>query len=443
MKTLRKLLALLLCLTLFLSLAPTALAADKISKAKGPVITKQPEDQDVVEGKVAKFSISASGSKLKYRWQINEDGKWLDCTDYGADKASLQFKATLDRDGSSYRCIVTDSDGGSTTSDTVSVRVFQHPHIVTQPLSAEPREDEEVEFTVVATGTDLQYCWETVVGSAWKACTEDGADGPTLTLKATAENKGRKLRCVISNKVGSVTSSVVVVMVKLRDEEALENIQTLTAKKLYPEAIEYAEDYYEDIPMVERDPKLLTACVHAYALQAGNLEWAHQNEAAEALLQECCDKYAGTTAVREADLALKTLQTALKNNEPVSGAVFQGSAKGKYAEIIVQADDSPALIKLENPGNSSQYLTFYVRAGEKASVKVADGDYTLKIATGDKWYSNEELFGSGTSYAKAKETLHFESIKKGSTVEYTTQTVSLIKSSKGNLSISDIDPDKF
>ena len=409
---------------------------------KGPVITRQPEDLDIVIDKIAKFSITASGSDLRYQWQTELNGKWVNATGAGTDKAAYSFKAVSALDQSRYRCVVTDSEG-SVASDVVTLSIIVPPHIKTQPQNLEPIEDEEAEFTIEATGTDLQYCWQSNEGGTWKDWPGEGADSPTLPLTATRENKGLKFRCIVSNGGGSATSSIVVFAVKTHDEVALEEVQALTHAKSYVEAYEHAEDYFGDTPMNERDAKLLAACVHAYVLEAGNLQWEHRNEAGEKLLLTCIDKYKGTAAVREAETALKTLQVSLKKNEPVTGAVFVGSAKGNYAQIVVKAGDTPALIKLENLDNPDKLLVFYVRAKDTATVRISEGSYSMKIATGERWFSEVELFGEQTRYSKAEGSFDFEVEREGNSRNATVITVTLYTVSNGNLSTSGISADDF
>ncbi|MCR5576307.1 MAG: hypothetical protein K6F56_04805 [Oscillospiraceae bacterium] len=409
------------------------------AQSKGPVITRQPEDQAVVVDKIAKFMITASGSNLRYQWQTEDGGSWVDGTGAGADKASFSFKAVSALDQSRYRCIVTDSEG-SVTSDVVTLSIIVPPHIKTQPHNLEPIEDEEAAFTIEATGTDLQYRWQSTESGSWRDYAGEGADSPTLTLTATPENKGLKFRCIVSNDGGSVTSSIVVFAVKTHDEVALEEVQALTYAKSYAEAYEYAEDYFGDTPMKERDPKLLAACVHAYVLEAGNLQWKHMNEAAEALLESCIDTYKKTAAVKEAETALNTLNASLRRNEPASGTLLSAFARGSYSELTVQAGDTPVLVKLENTDNHASYLLMYVRAGEKGSVKLQDGTYTVRYAAGPRWYGNEELFGSQTVYFEGDETLAFKTSDKKNPQRV---SLTLPETKDGKLSFSGIDPDDF
>ena len=433
MKAPRLFVSLLLCLALCLALSPAAFAASP------PVITKEPTDVSVVDGKIAKLTVTATGKNLKYQWQSEIDGVWLNSTGAGADKAALSFKATQALDGSAYRCVVS-NDGGSVTSEVVTLKVIRLPRITVQPVNADILEDDVAVFFLEAEGSDLQYRWQTVKGGKWA---DMDADEPVIEIPGTAETRGSKYRCVVSNEGGSVTSQIVTLSVKLHDEEVLEQVQALSYAKNYEGAIETCEDYFEGVPADKRDPKLVAACVHAYVMQAGNLQWDSKNEAAEALLLRCCENYAGTAAVKEAEKSLKTLQLSLKRNEPLNGTFFTSSARGGYGELVVKAGDRPALVKAVNLENPDKYVAFYVRPNESVSVRLVDGVYELRYATGERWFSREELFGSATRYVKADEVIEFETTRSGDSVYYSTVTVTLYTVQNGNLSVSSLDADEF
>ena len=442
MKHSRLLIALILCLALSLCLAPAASAEDGV---KPPVITRQPNDVMVSENANAKFTVMATGENLKYQWQV-ETGKdvWTDCTEAGADSASLSFVGTADCDGMKLRCVVS-NEGGSVESKTVKLKVtLRAPSIKKQPTAPSAREDETVELSLEAAGSKLSYQWQVLDGNVWKDCTEKGADSPTLSLTGSAENKGRRYRCTVSNSAGKVNSSTVTFSVKLRDDEALEKVQELTKAKSYEEAINYAEDYYRSVPMAERREDLLKACVHAYVQWAEQLQYAKpaQVEKAEMLLKSCCETYKGTNAVTEAEKAAAKLENMLKQNEPASGRRFKQSDMGGASVLIIKNYGPATLVKLEDVNDPSRCTTVYVRSDSTARINVRDGSYTLKFASGERWYSEDELFGSGTSYSKANTTLEYETTVSGNAWQ-AWQTTLTLNTVSGNLSSTGIKADDF
>ena len=84
-----------------------------------------------------------------------------------------------------------------------------------------------------------------------------------------------------------------------------------------------------------------------------------------------------------------------------------------------------------------------MRENETVTVNVRDGLYRLKYATGKTWYSEKELFGSGTAYTKADTVVSFETTYSGSYVNYERNEITLYKVQNGNLTTSPISRDDF
>ena len=74
--------------------------------------TGLPADVIQAVGTTATFSVTATGAGLKYQWQsLSGDGEWANTTLSGAKTAKLSVPVTTARDGTYYRCVVTDSKG--------------------------------------------------------------------------------------------------------------------------------------------------------------------------------------------------------------------------------------------------------------------------------------------------------------------------------------------
>ena len=83
-----------------------------------PVITEQPKDAKVKEGKNAVFTVKATGA-LRYQWQVKTDDGWVKVNNKfieGADTASMTVPATHARNGYQYRCRVSNDDGSVYTA---------------------------------------------------------------------------------------------------------------------------------------------------------------------------------------------------------------------------------------------------------------------------------------------------------------------------------------
>jgi hypothetical protein len=91
----------------------------------GPTINTQPTTQTVAAGQTATFTISATasagGGSLSYQWKKGG-------SNVGTNSSSYTTAATVGSDDASIiTCVVTDSNGSTTSADTVYLRVFQSP----------------------------------------------------------------------------------------------------------------------------------------------------------------------------------------------------------------------------------------------------------------------------------------------------------------------------
>ncbi len=89
----------------------------------------QPEDQTVVKGADASFSVGVSGgvTPWRYQWQVKTTGgDWTDLE--GATGATLTLRSvTLQQTGSQYRCVVTDALDDALTSASATLTVIEIP----------------------------------------------------------------------------------------------------------------------------------------------------------------------------------------------------------------------------------------------------------------------------------------------------------------------------
>ncbi len=91
-------------------------------KLSGPAITTQPKNYVGKLNSTASFSVAAAGEGLTYQWQISDDGgsTWSNSS---VKRAAYTSKLTADKDGRVVRCIVTDQNGASVTSNAVSMKI--------------------------------------------------------------------------------------------------------------------------------------------------------------------------------------------------------------------------------------------------------------------------------------------------------------------------------
>lgn len=185
-----------------------------------PSIGKQPQNVSVKAGEQATFTVAATGTDLKYQWQIDRnDGKgFADIA--GADRASYTTSA-VDKNcnGYKYQCVISNS-AGSVTTGTATLTVTEDvtppvqptvkkPGISKQPQNVSVKAGEQATFTVKATGTDLTYQWQINRNNGKGFVDITGADKASYTTGVVDMLcNGYKYQCVISDSAGSVTTNV-------------------------------------------------------------------------------------------------------------------------------------------------------------------------------------------------------------------------------------------
>lgn len=89
----------------------------------GDIITKQPISVVGKNGETKQFIVSASGSGLSYQWWQDVGNGWIVIDTSAARKATFSIPVAAFRNGYKYRCVVTDSNGNSETSNVSTLYV--------------------------------------------------------------------------------------------------------------------------------------------------------------------------------------------------------------------------------------------------------------------------------------------------------------------------------
>lgn len=187
--------------------------------ATPPAISTNPSNKTVSEGATATFTVSATGSgPLTYQWQKAASGSSTFSNISGATSSSYTTPATTVADsGAQYLCIVSNSAGLATsTSATLTVNaVVSAPTITTQPTNQTAVVGYTATFSVSATGTaPLTYQWKKApAGSSTFANISAATNSSYTTPATTLPDSTSKFICVITNSVGSITSSTVTLTV--------------------------------------------------------------------------------------------------------------------------------------------------------------------------------------------------------------------------------------
>ncbi len=182
-----------------------AVATEVFIEPEKPKITDQPHSATLPIGNTAKFSLSATGTGLKYQWEYNAGDGWKVSNGTGAKTSELSIAVTAGRHGYKYRCLVTNAAGAKTYSSAVTLKA--KTVISQQPASKNLSIGEKAAFTVKATGAGLKYQWQYNKGEGWKNSNAAGAQTNTLTINVSAGYNGYKYRCVLTNATNDQTAS--------------------------------------------------------------------------------------------------------------------------------------------------------------------------------------------------------------------------------------------
>lgn len=169
-------------------------------------IITQPESCKEISGKRVHLVVEAVGDGLSYQWQYLKKGRtaWADSGLSSAHNSTLTFKMSAGYDGMQFRCILTDENGQSVTSDEVTSTMIVAPEIVEQPGDVEAAVGETVQIRVAASGTGLAYQWQYQKAgvNTWKNSGLSSAANPTLKFKMSSGYDGMKFRCKVTNADG-------------------------------------------------------------------------------------------------------------------------------------------------------------------------------------------------------------------------------------------------
>jgi hypothetical protein len=86
-------------------------------------IKTQPESAEKAEGDTVIFNIEAEGEDLTYQWQVYKNGVWKNTSIMGNNTPSLIVDVLASRNGMKFRCVVTDANGATETSDEVTITI--------------------------------------------------------------------------------------------------------------------------------------------------------------------------------------------------------------------------------------------------------------------------------------------------------------------------------
>lgn len=192
-----------------------------------PVIVNHPSDEQVVEGRTARFTGASTSSvtqTLRWERQDSSDPDWSFIA--GETATVLSFIAQASDDGALFRMCATNSTGTS-CSRAASLSVVPlpvQPVITQQPQPITVAAGSSASFTVIATGGGLAHEWQRASDGV-NFVPIAGATSATHTISnVQLADDGATLRVRVFNSAGEVLSTAALLTVRLNPGAALTRV---------------------------------------------------------------------------------------------------------------------------------------------------------------------------------------------------------------------------
>jgi len=166
-------------------------------------IVQQPVSVVAASGKTAKVSFTAVGEGLTYTWYYkNADADaFVVTTSFTGNSYSVKMNET--RNGRQLYCVVTDQQGNTVQTDTVTLTMGTPLKITAQPKRAYALENETAEVSFTAEGDGLTYTWYYKNADGSKFSKTSTFTGNTYTMEMNETRNGRQVYCVVTDRYGN------------------------------------------------------------------------------------------------------------------------------------------------------------------------------------------------------------------------------------------------
>jgi hypothetical protein len=120
------------------------------------------------------------------------------------------------------------------------------------------------------------------------------------------------------------------------------------------------------------------------------------------------------------------------------------STADRPARFTIRTPAGPKyFVKIETTFDKSPAMSFLVYGGSSLDVDMPLGTFVLKYASGNMWCGERDLFGSDTTFFRARDTFTFERNLEADGYSTSHWTVELIPQRRGNLQTMPISRSEF
>ncbi|MBN1117544.1 MAG: immunoglobulin domain-containing protein [Bacteroidales bacterium] len=169
-------------------------------------ITTQPFSQTACEGNNITFSIVATGSNLSYEW-------FKDGVSLGITTANLNVNSVVAADAGNYRCVVSNSCGSSLNSSIATLTINPLTAISVQPTDAIECVGNNINLSVTASGSNLNYQWYKNAAIVVNGGDVSGALSNNLVINNLDVTDAGTYYCKVFGDCGTIDSDPAVISV--------------------------------------------------------------------------------------------------------------------------------------------------------------------------------------------------------------------------------------
>lgn len=180
-------------------------------------ITRQPVSVTVLENQQATVSFAAIGNGLTYQWFYKNawETKFSATASFTGDTYAVEMNST--RNGRQVYCVVTDENGETVTTDTVSLNLLATDlelKITRQPVHTLGLEGENVAVDFGVQGSGLTFKWYYKNAGASSFTATSTFAGNTYTTQLNGDRHGRQIYCVVTDKNGNTAKTDTVYLIR-------------------------------------------------------------------------------------------------------------------------------------------------------------------------------------------------------------------------------------